>query len=63
MTQRPLGIKPKYIYIEELIELHAEERMKELRCAINRYLSNGLIVPKEWLEEYFEYADKLLKKE
>lgn len=40
----PLGIMPK--------RLHDKHRKEELRQAIYRYLSEGLRINPEWIEEY-----------
>lgn len=40
----PLGIMPK--------RFHDKYRKEELRQAIYRYLSEGLIIDPEWIEEY-----------
>lgn len=40
----PIGIAPKYIWIEE--------RQRALLEAINRYIQANMKIPIEWVEEY-----------
>jgi hypothetical protein len=42
----PIGIMPKY--------LHQEQRRRELKEAIERYLDAGLVVNEDWIKEYNE---------
>lgn len=47
----PIGIKPRFI--------HDEQRFEELRQCIHRYLSAGLPINKDWIEEYNELSKKI----
>lgn len=40
----PFGVTPKFIW--------DEKRISDLKEAIKRYLDAGLLVNKEWIEEY-----------
>ncbi len=42
----PIGLVPKFI--------RQEQRLKEVKEAINRYFEAGLEIPTEWIEEYNE---------
>jgi len=44
----PIGLKPKW--------LHDEQRQKECKEAIERYVNAGRKVPQEWLDEYNSYC-------
>jgi hypothetical protein len=44
----PLGLRPKWI-VDEL-------RLKEIKEAIKRYISEGMEIPIEWVTEYNELA-------
>ena len=44
--QPPVGLKPRW--------LHEEQRLKEVKEAILRYIDAGVAIPKEWMEEYEE---------
>jgi len=49
----PIGLKPRFIV--------TEERLEEVKEAIERYIENGFKVPAEWIEEYndlLEWRDK-----
>jgi hypothetical protein len=46
MNKPPLGIKPKFVW--------EAQRAEDIKQAIYRYLSEGMIVPVEWLVEYNE---------
>ena len=48
----PLGIVPKEIWFEQIIDLHAEERKTDLKKAIKRYLDNDDTVSQNWVQEY-----------
>lgn len=51
----PLGIVPKFIW--------KEQRLMKLREAIDRYLDANQRVPIEWIEEYNELLEDILKGE
>lgn len=44
----PIGLKPKW--------LHDEQRQKEIKQAIERYINVGRKIPQEWLDEYNSYC-------
>lgn len=44
MNKPPIGILPKFI--------HDEQRLHEIAAAIQRYASNRLEIPTEWIKEY-----------
>lgn len=48
VTRPPLGIMPKEIYYRQVMI----ERLNDLIDAINRYNSNGIKIPTEWINEY-----------
>ena len=47
----PLGIKPKHI--------SQNERLQDLRLAIDRYIQAGESVDPDWLMEYYEIVEYL----
>lgn len=49
----PLGIIPKKIW--------KEQRLGDLRDAIDRYLEANQRVPVEWIEEYNELLEDVIK--
>lgn len=49
----PLGVIPKKIW--------KEQRLRELRDAVGRYLEANQIVPIEWIEEYNQLLDDIRK--
>ena len=49
----PIGLVPR-----QIIE---EERYMEVSAAILRYLNHGLTIPIEWIAEYNELIDKIIK--
>lgn len=49
----PLGIVPKFIW--------KEQRLMNLREAIDRYLDANLKVPVTWIEEYNELLEDIRK--
>lgn len=51
----PLGIKPKELYEIDNIQ----DRLTELRRAINEYMEEYRIVNPEWLKEYNDLLIKL----
>ena len=44
LVKPPVGLRPKYIC--------DMDRIKDIRCAINRYFIAELEIPVEWVEEY-----------
>jgi hypothetical protein len=52
ITKEPLGLRPRKIVMEE--------RLTEIKDAIDRYMNNKMPVPIEWLSEYNDLADALL---
>ena len=48
----PLGICPYAIWVDGLIQQHAQERFQELQRAIIDYVKEGLLVNQEWIDEY-----------
>ena len=50
MEKPPLGLKPKFIV--------DEERIFEIICVINTYLSHKKPIPIKWIEEYNEYLEE-----
>ena len=59
----PLGLKPDYIWREQLIDLHAKERIIEISEAIKRYLDAGLQVNSAWVLEYNTLVSRAEKEE
>jgi hypothetical protein len=53
MNKPPLGIKPKFI--------REAQRAEDIKQAIYRYLSEGMVVPVEWLVEYNEILKNTFK--
>ena len=49
----PLGIIPKNIW--------KQQRMEDIREAVDRYLDANLRVPIEWIEEYNELLEDVIK--
>jgi hypothetical protein len=53
--KHPLGLKPRYIWQEEVLTERENERLAEIVEAIKRYLDdNEMTIPEEWIEEYNE---------
>jgi len=51
-TRRPLGLAPKWLI--------QEKRRNEISEAMSRYLTAGLKVPTEWVEEYNELVESII---
>ena len=58
----PLGICPYAIWVEGLIQQHAQERFQELQRAIIDYVKEGLDIKQEWFDEYRAFV-KVVNKE
>lgn len=54
MEAPPLGINPRY--------LHDEQRYGALVGAINRHIAAGYQVPVEWITEYNELVERVVKR-
>ena len=50
INKPPMGLRPRFII--------DEERLKEVKSAIIRYLDAQILVPVEWLKEYNELIKK-----
>jgi len=48
----PLGIVPEYIWHEQIIDIHAHERIADIQQAIIRFAFECVAIPKEWVAEY-----------
>lgn len=48
----PIGLKPRFI--------HDEERLVQVRSAIDRYMKANMRVPVEWIEEHNELTGRLI---
>ena len=48
----PIGVIPREIWVEKILEAHKEERLNDLKRAITEYVNAGLLIPKEWTREY-----------
>jgi hypothetical protein len=46
MTPPPLGLRPRWLV--------AEQRIAEIKAAMNRYIEANEPIPSEWLEELHE---------
>lgn len=57
--QQPLGLVPRYIWIEQIADRYANERFADIRHAISRYTDSATEVPIEWINEYNEIARKI----
>jgi hypothetical protein len=53
LTKPPLGLMP--------IRIHQENRFDEVCAAITRYYNAGLKIPIEWIVEYNELIDIIIK--
>jgi hypothetical protein len=55
----PLGVTPKYLYIETLIAEDASNRLADLSRAIREYAAGNHCIPSEWIEEYNELLSSI----
>jgi hypothetical protein len=51
MEKNPIGLSPRFV--------HDENRLLEIRGAIERYLGAWLPIPTEWWEEYDEIVKRV----
>ncbi len=49
----PAGLVPKYLW--------KEQRLKDIKAAIKRYLDGNFPFPPEWVEEYNELLKEIKK--
>lgn len=49
----PVGLTPKWLWIET--------RLHEINAAMLRYAEAKKIIPVEWLQEYLEHSNELIK--
>lgn len=58
MKKPPIGVKPRFIFEEEM----KRRRIIDLTAAVRRYLDEQLPIPIEWISEYNEHLGPKEKK-
>lgn len=48
----PLGVPPRKIWEETIIEKHIDERLEDLKRAIISYAKENLVINDDWINEY-----------
>lgn len=48
----PLGVIPRNIWEEFIIENHLVERLEDLKTAIIAYANENLVINDDWINEY-----------
>lgn len=57
-AEHPLGLVPDYIWKEQIIDIHALERIDDIRKAVYRFMDARIEVPANWITEYNELVKR-----